>query len=229
MTHLQEELFELQDTAYRDFHSSLIPGIDKSDIIGIRTPVLRTFAKKFAKTEEAARFMDELPHKYYEENNLQMMLIGQIKDYDKCILELEKFLPYVDNWATCDFPVPKCFIKNKKDVLLRAKKWIASDAAYVKRYGIGVMMRLFLDEDFKEEYLQIVAGVKSEEYYVNMMIAWFFATALAKQYEAALPVIEQYRLEKWTHNKAIQKAIESDRIAPEQKTYLRTLKVKQPA
>lgn len=221
MTHLQEELFELQDTAYRDFHSSLMPGIDKSDIIGIRTPVLRTFAKKFAKTEEAARFMDELPHKYYEENNLQMMLIGQIKDYDKCILELEKFLPYVDNWATCDFPVPKCFNKNKKDVLLRAKKWIASDAAYVKRYGIGVMMRLFLDEDFKEEYLQIVADVKSEEYYVNMMIAWYMATALAKQWNAAIPYIQERRLPEWVHKKTIQKAVESYRITPEQKDYLK--------
>lgn len=221
MTHLQEELFELQDTAYRDFHSSLMPGIDKSDIIGIRTPVLRTFAKKFAKTEEAARFMDELPHKYYEENNLQMMLIGQIKDYDKCIFELEKFLPYVDNWATCDFPVPKCFIKNKKDVLLRAKKWIASDAAYVKRYGIGVMMRLFLDEDFKEEYLQIVADVKSEEYYVNMMIAWYMATALAKQWNAAIPYIQERRLPEWVHKKTIQKAVESYRITPEQKEYMK--------
>ncbi len=221
MTHLQEELFELQDTTYRDFHSSLMPGIDKSDIIGIRTPVLRTFAKKFAKTEEAARFMDELPHKYYEENNLQMMLIGQIKDYDKCIFELEKFLPYVDNWATCDFPVPKCFIKNKKDVLLRAKKWIASDAAYVKRYGIGVMMRLFLDEDFKEEYLQIVADVKSEEYYVNMMIAWYMATALAKQWNSAIPYIQERRLPEWVHKKTIQKAVESYRITPEQKEYLK--------
>lgn len=221
MTHLQEELFELQDTAYRDFHSSLMPGIDKSDIIGIRTPVLRTFAKKFAKTEEAAQFMDELPHKYYEENNLQMMLIGQIKDYDKCIFELEKFLPYVDNWATCDFPVPKCFIKNKKDVLLRSKKWIASDAAYVKRYGIGVMMRLFLDEDFKEEYLQIVADVKSEEYYVNMMIAWYMATALAKQWNAAIPYIQERRLPEWVHKKTIQKAVESYRITPEQKEYMK--------
>ncbi len=221
MTYLQEELFELHDTAYRDFHSSLMPGIDKSDIIGIRTPVLRTFAKKFAKTEEAARFMDELPHKYYEENNLQMMLIGEIKDYDKCILELEKFLPYIDNWATCDFPVPKCFNKNKKDVLLRAKKWIASDAAYVKRYGIGVMMRLFLDEDFKEEYMRIVADVKSEEYYVNMMIAWYMATALAKQWNAAISYIQERRLPEWVHKKTIQKAVESYRITPEQKEYLK--------
>lgn len=181
------------------------------------------FKIKFDYINHRKTYVDNIciEDKYYEENNLQMMLIGQIKDYDKCIFELEKFLPYVDNWATCDFPVPKCFIKNKKDVLLRVKKWIASDAAYVKRYGIGVMMRLFLDEDFKEEYLQIVADVKSEEYYVNMMIAWYMATALAKQWNAAIPYIQERRLPEWVHKKTIQKAVESYRITPEQKEYLK--------
>lgn len=224
MTHLQEELFELQDIKYRDFNSSLIPGIDKETVIGIRTPVLRKFAKEYAKSGETEQFMRELPHKYYEENNLHMMLIEQIKDYDKCISETEKFLPHIDNWATCDSPLPKCFDKNKEDVLGRAKNWIATDATYVKRYGMGVMMRLFLDEDFKEEYIQLVAGVKSEEYYVNMMIAWYMATALAKQWDAAIPYIQERRLSEWVHRKSIQKAVESYRITPEQKEYLKGLR-----
>lgn len=223
MTRLQEELFKLQDTAYRDFQSSLMPGIDKESVIGIRTPVLRTFAKGFSKTEEAAHFIKELPHKYYEENNLHMLLITQIKDYDKCISEIERFLPYVDNWATCDFPLPKCFSRNKEDVLVRAKEWIAADGTYIKRYGIGVMLRLFLDDDFKEEYIQLVASVKSEEYYVNMMIAWYMATALARQWNAAVPYLQEHRLSGWVHRKSIQKAVESYRITPEQKEFLRQL------
>ena len=224
MTHLQEELFKLQDTEYRDFNSSLIPGIDKETVIGIRTPVLRKFAKEYAKSGETEQFMRELPHEFYAENNLPMMLIGQIKDYDECISELEKFLPYIDNWATCDSPLPKCFDKNKEDVLEWAKNWIATDATYVKRYGMGVMMRLFLDEDFKEEYIQLVASVKSEEYYVNMMIAWYMATALAKQWDAAIPYIQERRLSEWVHRKSIQKAVESYRITPEQKEYLKGLR-----
>ncbi len=224
MTHLQEELFELQDIKYRDFNSSLIPGIEKETVIGVRIPVLRKFAKEYAKSGETEQFMRELPHKYYEENNLHMMLIAQIKDYDKCISETEKFLPHIDNWATCDSPLPKCFDKNKEDVLGRAKNWIATDATYVKRYGMGVMMRLFLDEDFKEEYIQLVAGVKSEEYYVNMMIAWYMATALAKQWDAAIPYIQERRLSEWVHRKSIQKAVESYRITPEQKEYLKGLR-----
>ena len=224
MTHLQEELFKLQDTGYRDFNSSLIPGVDKDNVIGIRTPVLRKFAKEYAKSGKTGDFMRELPHKFYEENNLHMMLIGQIKDYDECISELERFLPYVDNWATCDLPLPKCFDKNREDVLARAEKWIATDKTYVIRYGIGVMMRKFLDEDFKEEYIQLVASVKSEEYYVNMMIAWYMATALAKQWDAAVPYIQERRLSEWVHRKSIQKAVESYRITPEQKIFLKGLR-----
>lgn len=224
MTHLQEELFKLQDIAYRDFHSSLMPGVDKEAVIGVRIPVLRKFAKEYAKSGETERFMRELPHKYYEENNLHMMIIGQIKDYDKCIEEIERFLPYINNWATCDFPVPKCFNKNKEDIIAKARKWIKSDRTYTIRYGMGVMMRLFLDEDFKEEYIQLVAGVKSEEYYVNMMIAWYMATALAKQWDAAIPYIQEHRLSEWVHRKSIQKAVESYRITPEQKEYLKGLR-----
>ena len=229
MTHLQEELFKLQDTAYRDFHSSLMPGVDKEAVIGVRIPVLRKFAKEYAKSGETEQFMRELPHKYYEENNLHMMLIGQIKDYAECISELEKFLPYIDNWATCDSPLPKCFDKNKEDILERAKKWIVADTTYVKRYGMGVMMRLFLDKDFKEEYIQFVAGAVAIYhaiiiYYVNMMIAWYMATALAKQWDAAIPYIQEHRLSEWVHRKSIQKAVESYRITPEQKDYLKGLR-----
>ncbi len=220
-TRLQEQLFELQDLKYRDFHSKLMPETEKEMIIGIRTPVLRKFAKEFGKTEEASAFLKELPHQYYEENNLHMMLISGIKDYEKCMEEVKRFLPYIDNWATCDFPEPKCFRKNKEAVLVEVRKWIASTETYTIRYGIGMLMRLFLDEDFSPEYLEMVAGVRSREYYVNMMIAWYFATALAKQWEVTVPYMEQHRLSDWVHRKAIQKAVESYRITAEQKEYLK--------
>ncbi len=223
MTDLQEQLFALQDIRYRDFHSKLIPGIEKSAIIGIRMPVLRKFAKEFARTKEAEAFIGELPHTYYEENNLHMMLITQMKDFDRCLAEIERFLPYIDNWATCDFSAPKCFAARKNELLPRIRQWIASEDTYTIRYGIGMLMRLYLDEDFREEYPQLVAGVSSEEYYVNMMIAWYFATALAKQWDAVIPYLEQHRLSDWNHKKTIRKAIESYRITQEQKEYLRTL------
>ena len=221
LTELQKQLFELQDTKYRDFHSKLMPETDKETVIGIRVPVLRKFAKEFAKTPEAESFLQQLPHQFYEENNLHMMLITGIKDYPKCMEEVQRFLPYIDNWATCDFPEPKCFRKNKKAVLEEVRKWIASTETYTIRYGIGMLMRLFLDEDFFPEYLEMAAGVQSQEYYVNMMIAWYFATALAKQWDAAVPYIEQHRLSEWVHKKTIQKAVESYRITPEQKEYLK--------
>ena len=223
-TRVQEELFKLQDLKYRDFHSKLMPNVDKERVIGVRTPVLRTFAKKFAKTEEAAAFLQELPHVYYEENNLHMMLITGLKDYQECLGEVIRFLPYIDNWATCDYPAPKCFDKHKQELLPHIRQWITSDETYTIRYGIGMLMRLYLDEDFSVEYLEVVAGVQSEEYYVNMMIAWYFATALAKQWDAVIPYIEDRRLSDWVHRKTIQKAIESYRITDEQKTYLRTLR-----
>lgn len=224
LTELQRQLFELQDTKYRDFHSKLMPETDKETVIGIRVPALRKFAKKFGKTPEAEVFLQQLPHYYYEENNLHMMLITGIKDYSKCMEEVQRFLPYIDNWATCDFPEPKCFRKNKEAVLIEVKKWIKSAETYTIRYGIGMLMRLFLDEDFSPEYLEMVAGVLSQEYYVNMMIAWYFATALAKQWDAAVPYIEQNRLSDWVHRKTIQKAVESYRITPEQKEYLKSFR-----
>lgn len=224
LTELQRQLFELQDTKYRDFHSKLMPETDKETVIGIRVPALRKFAKKFGKTPEAEVFLQQLPHYYYEENNLHMMLITGIKDYSKCMEEVQRFLPYIDNWATCDFPEPKCFRKNKEAVLIEVKKWIKSAETYTIRYGIGMLMRLFLDEDFSPEYLEMVAGVQSQEYYVNMMIAWYFATALAKQWDAAVPYIEQNRLSDWVHRKTIQKVVESYRITPEQKEYLKSFR-----
>ncbi len=219
-------LFELQDLAYRDFHAKLIPTVDQEKVIGVRTPALRKFAKEFGKSEEAGEFMKVLPHDYYEENNLHGFLIEGFKDYEQCICALDAFLPYVDNWATCDMMAPKVFKKHLPELEHKIDEWMASEHAYTVRYGIGMLMRFYLDEEFRVEYLAKAAAVESEEYYVKMMIAWYFATALAKQYEAALPFIEERRLEKWTHNKAIQKAVESNRITAEQKKYLRTWKIK---
>ena len=221
MEEIQNRLFELQDIKYRDFHSRLMPGIDKETIIGIRVPVLRKYAKSIAGTELSEKFIKELPHRYYEENNLHMMLITRIKDYDRCISEIERFLPYIDTWATCDFPAPKCFENHKEELLPVIKVWIASGETYTIRYGIGMLMRLYLDEDFDPEYVRLVVGVKSDEYYVNMMIAWYMATALAKQWDTVIPYIEEHRMSDWVHRKTIQKAVESYRITDEQKKYLK--------
>ncbi len=223
---IRQGLFALKDEKYREFHKKLIPTVDENTVIGIRTPALRKYAKEVSGTPGAEVFMQILPHEYYEENNLHGMLIETMKDYDECIAYLDEFLPYVDNWATCDLISPKVFKKHKDELLVKIKEWMASDRVYTIRFGMEMLMTHFLDEDFKPEYLGMVADVHSEEYYVNMMIAWFFATALAKQYEASLPYIENRRMERWTHNKTIQKAIESYRITDEQKQYLRSLKIK---
>lgn len=222
MTELQQRLFELQDLKYREFHSRLMPGVDKDKIIGIRTPVLKKFAKEYMKEPGWKQFLRELPHKYYEEDNLHMILIGSIKDYDTCMVELKNMLPYIDNWATCDFPTPRIFEDHKEDVLKEIDSFLASNHTYKVRYGIGLLMRLFLDDDFRPEYPEKVAAVHSDEYYINMMIAWYFATALAKQWEAVVPYIEEHRLDDWVHRKTIQKAVESYRITDEQKAYLKT-------
>ena len=223
---VQKSLFGLQDLKYRDFHARLMPTVDPELVIGVRTPALRKFAKEFSKMPESELFLDQLPHKYYEENNLHGFLIAGMKDYDRCIREVDRFLPYVDNWATCDLMSPKIFKKHLPELLEQIKVWIASEHTYVIRFGIGMLMSFYLDEAFDERYLKMVSSVHSEEYYVNMMIAWYFATALAKQYEYVLPYIEEKRLEKWTHNKTIQKAVESYRITEDQKRYLKTLKIK---
>ena len=223
---VQKRLFEMQDAEYRDFHAKLVPTMEKTKFIGIRTPMLRKFAKKFGKTEESEIFLQVLPHQYYEENNLHGLLIEQIRDYDKCLEELERFLPFIDNWATCDL-LALHMMKKHRDVFIREVfRWIESDQPYTIRFGIGMLMRHYLDEEFKPEYPEKVAAIRSEEYYVNMMRAWYFATALAKQSEKVLPFLEERRMDVWTHNKTIQKAIESCRITPEQKAYLRTLRIR---
>lgn len=223
---LHDRLFAMQDLKYRDFSASLMPTVDKERVIGIRTPVLRSFAKEFGKTEDSKLFLEKLPHRYYEENNLHAFLLEQIKDYDEVIRKLDEFLPYVDNWATCDCMNPKVFRRYPEKLIKDALRWIESDKTYVKRYGIGMIMRYFLDDNFKREYLEVISGIRSEEYYINMMTAWFFATALCKKYEEALPYIENHRLDVWTHNKSIQKAVESLRISEDKKAYLKTLRIK---
>jgi 3-methyladenine DNA glycosylase AlkD len=224
--YVQRRLFEMQDLAYREFNSKLIPTVDPQTVIGVRTPQLRKFAREFAKTSDPEEFLKLLPHKYYEENNLHGFIIETIRDYGRAVEAIDAFLPYVDNWATCDSVSPAVFKNHLPELYEKIKEWIYSGRTYTVRFGIGMLMRFFLDENFKPETMELVAGIKSEEYYVNMMIAWYFATALAKQYDAALKVIRERRLDKWTHNKAIQKALESYRVTDEQKAYLRTLKIK---
>lgn len=221
----QELLFQLQDKGYRDFQSKLIPTIPVETIIGVRIPVIRKLAKEYGKDPESVEFLKQLPHTYYDENILHALLVAEIKDYEVCEKEVKCFLPYVDNWAVCDIFSPKVFRKNKDKLIDKIREWTASDHPYTCRFGMEMLMTHFLDEDFRVEYLEIPAAVHSEEYYVNMMIAWFYATALAKQWDATIGYIEDQRLDTWTHNKTIQKARESYRITPEQKEYLKTLKM----
>lgn len=228
MEEITAALFARQDPGFRQFQCALIPTVDPERVIGVRTPTLREIAAAWKKDPQVEAFLEELPHRYYEENNLHGYLIGEIRDYSACISRVERFLPYVDNWATCDLMSPKIFKKHLPELREQIQVWMASSHTYTIRFGIEMLMTFYLDEQFQSEYLEWVAGVRSEEYYVNMMIAWYFATALAKQYDAALPYIQEHRLEPWTHNKAIQKAIESYRITDEQKAHLRGLKVKLP-
>lgn len=225
---IQAKLFELQDPGYKEFHAKLMPTINPDVIIGVRTPHLRKLAKELLKTEPdtVKAFMTKLPHTYYEENNLHAFLLEGIKDYGECIKALDIFLPYVDNWATCDCMAPKILGKYPDELLSQITIWLLSDHTYTVRYAIGLLMRYYLDEQFKTKYLETVADIQSEEYYINMMRAWYFATALAKQYNATLPLLEEKHLDVWTHNKTIQKAVESYRITKEQKAYLKTLKLK---
>ncbi len=220
------ELSNLQDLKYRDLQITTIPSVASDRITGVRTPQLRALAKELSKREDISLFLEDLPHKLFEEDQLHAFILSGMKDAEECIRLVDKFLPYVDNWATCDQMSPKVFKKNKKLLLEYVNTWIKSDKTYVKRFAIGMLMEHFLDEDFKPSYLSKVAKIRSDEYYVNMMTAWYFATALAKQYDRTLPFIEEQKLDKWTHNKSIQKAVESYRITPEQKEYLKTLRRK---
>ena len=221
---IKEELFAIQDTSYGDFQSNLIPNIPRELFIGVRVPEARKLTKRIAKEPEVSKFLRDLPHKYYDENILHALLISEIKDYDACIEEIDKFLPYVDNWAVCDIMSPKIFNKNKTALLEKIKEWSGSEKTYTCRFGIKMLMSYFLDDDFRSEYLEIPASVHREEYYVRMMIAWFFATALAKQWDATIQYMEDNRLDTWTHNKTIQKARESKRITLKQKEYLKSIK-----
>lgn len=223
---IQRRLFAAQDLKYRDFQRKLLPTLPPEAVIGVRIPQLRAMARELDRSDLGAAFLQCLPHRYYEENNLHAYLIERIRDYDQVIAELDRFLPWVDNWATCDTLSPAVFKKHLPQLRAQCRRWLDSDHTYTVRFGIGMLMRYFLDDAFSPEYLDWVAGVSSEEYYIKMMVAWYFATALAKQYDATLPYLTRHRLEKWTHNKAIQKALESYRITPEQKQFLRGWKVK---
>lgn len=219
-------LFAMQDVDYRDFHCRLIPTVDRERVIGVRAPMLRRFARSLCEKEEAQIFLQTLPHQYYEENNLHGFLIEEIDDFDACIAALDAFLPYVDNWATCDMLSPKVFKRSRERLLPQLRRWLQSDRLYTVRFAVDMLMKHYLDDDsFAPESMAWVCGLRSEEFYLKMAIAWYFATALTKQYEAALPCIQERRLDAWTHNKAIQKALESRRISPEQKTLLRSLKI----
>lgn len=232
-----QHLFEMQDTKYRDFQSKLIPNVSDDIFIGIRTPELRKYAKDLYKEEKdpvtgtiqqgsfLEAFLNDLPHSYFDENQLHAFIISEEKDFSVCISRIEQFLPYVDNWATCDQMSPRVFKRNREALLPYIRNWISSEQTYTIRFAIGMLMQHFLDEAFDPVYPEMVASVQSEAYYVRMMAAWYFATALAKQYDSVLPYLEERRLEPWTHNKTIQKAVESYRITPEQKAYLKTLKI----
>lgn len=225
---VREELFRLQDTAYREFQLGVMPTVDASTVIGVRTPALRKLAKQLGRRDDVDVFLSDLPHTYFDENQLHAFIVSDMRDYATCVAEVERFLPYVDNWATCDQMSPRVFKRHRAELLESIKRWVASDRIYTMRFGVGMLMEHYLDEDFDPVYLDMVAGVTSEEYYVRMMVAWYFATALAKQYDAAIPFLTEQRLDDWTHNKTIQKAIESRRISAEQKDYLRSLRVKLP-
>ena len=230
---IRKKLFSLQDLKYRDFSASLMPGLDKSTVIGVRIPAIRAFAKelldrayKEGDFSELDAFLSDLPHSFFEENNLHAFIVSGIRSFDECIKATEVFLPFVDNWATCDSFRPTCFAAHKNELLPYINKWIISEKPYTVRYGIELLMLYFLEEDFSEEYPRTVSKIRSDEYYVNMMVAWYFATALAKQYEAVITYLEERVLSPWVHNKTIQKACESFRITAEQKLYLKSLKIK---
>lgn len=223
---IRNELFLQQDMEYRAFQAKLMPNVDIEKIVGVRTPALRKLAKQLSKNPDIEIFLNTLPHDYYDEYNLHGFIISECKNYDRAIAYVDAFLPYVDNWATCDLLSPKCFKKNRTILMSDIDRWISSNQTYTIRFGVEMLMSHYLDEDFKPEYHEKVSAIQSEEYYINMMLAWYFATALAKQWESTIGYIRDKRLNPWVHNKTIQKAVESYRITTEQKDYLRSLKIK---
>ena len=226
MTEVQRKLFALRDEGNRDFVAKLIPTVPADSIIGVRTPALRAFARELSGDKEIGAFLSGLPHQYFDEDQLHAFVISQEKDFERCAAQVEAFLPFINNWATCDQLYPKAFRREPERLLPSIDRWIRSDRTYTVRFAIGMLMQHFLDDRFEVRYADMVAKVRSEEYYVHMMIAWYFATALAKQYEQILPYMEEKRLDAWVHNKAIQKSVESYRIPEERKEYLRTLRVR---
>lgn len=224
-TEIHDVLRSAADEEYKKFNSSLLPTVPAETVIGVRTPGLRKFAKELTKRKDLSEFLTDLPHKYFEENQLHAFLISSMKDFNDMVRELEAFLPYVDNWATCDQMNPKIFSKHLPELLDLIKVWIKSEKTYTVRFGLNMLMTYFLDDEFTPEYLELAASVESQDYYVNMMQAWFFATALAKQYDSVLPYITEKKLSPWVHNKTIQKARESFRITKEQKEYLNQYKI----
>ncbi len=226
MNEIRNKLFELKDSGYKDFNCKLIPTVNIRTVIGIRVPILRRYAKEIKNSDMAKDFLKALPHRYFEENNLHAFLIAEINGYDECIKKVNEFLPYIDNWATCDSFKPKCFNKNKDKLILEIKNWLVSPLEYTVRFGILMLLTYFLDGDFKREHLDMVCAVKQGKYYIDMMVSWYFATAIAKQYESSVKYLEETRLSKFVHNKTIQKAVESFRVTKEKKDYLKTLKIK---
>lgn len=226
MKKILEKLFLHQDLKYRDFHSSLIPNISKDKFIGVRTPILRTLAKEMIKDGSYKEFIKELPHTYYEENTLHSCILSLIKDLDELLIELEYFLPYIDNWATCDLLSPKAFKKDQARILRKVKEWINTKEVYSIRFGIVTLLSFYLDDYFSDEINDMILAIKSDNYYVNMAIAWYFSYALIKQYDKTIDIFKVNKLDKWVHNKSIQKALESYRIDDDKKQYLRSLKIK---
>ena len=221
---LYRRLAEVKDDAYREFLAKLVPNIPKETILGVRTPEMRKIAKEVFESAERDAFLNDLPHKYYEENLIHFFVLAMIRDFNECVRRVEAFLPYVDCWPASDQATPKSFRKNHEKLLPYIEKWIASDHVYTARFGLRMLMNEFLDADFKEEYLALAASKQGEDYYLKMMIAWFFATALAKRYDETVPYLEQHRLDEWVHKKAIQKAIESFRVSDAHKEYLKRLR-----
>lgn len=226
LTKLQKKLFSLQDDSYKSFQQKLLPSVDPDTVIGIRTPDLRRFASKFVQTEEAKDFMANLPHKYYEENNLHAFLIEKITDFESAVTELNRFLPYVDNWATCDMMSPKVFSDNKERLLPVIKKWLSSPHTYAVRFGVVMLMKHYLDEAFSPNHLRLVSNISSDEYYIQMAEAWYFSEALVKQYGHTLPYLTENRLPPFVHNKTVSKACDSFRIGRDEKQFLKTLRRK---
>ena len=221
---LYDRLTKVRDEAYRDFQVKLVPNIPPETVIGVRTPDMRAIAKELSKSPDRDAFLGSLPHPYYEENLIHFFVLAGIKDFDECISAVEAFLPYVDCWPVSDQATPKAFRKNRQKLLPYIKKWIASEHVYTARFGIRMLMNEFLDDDFKPEYLALAASNPGEDYYLKMMVAWYFATALAKRYDETLPYFEQRRLDEWVHKKAIQKAVESFRVTDAHKEYLKSLR-----